>query len=262
MDLNLRVGITFIGYECMELMPRSLMPWFQIRADPSLIPGIKSLKISLSHGCFEETAKLGFPIASTDGSADWMLKAEQEKEADKTIIYSSPMKEYEMWTGNYLWMKDEIDFLIMLNHDEMWTIEEIKKLFQFVNFNSQVDFYKVNFKNYCINEQTWVDNFINPRMWWVNRNGGLKGFWKDELVEYNDGTKDFQRSSVTIPMAFLFPKHLSWVGSKAYLQRKLNFQALRFGSCSYAWDEKNDCLMLNDAFYAHFGLPKPELHHD
>lgn len=262
MDLNLRVGITFIGYECMELMPRALEPWMRIRKDPLLVDGVKSLKISLSHGCFEETAKLGFPHYSTDGSHGWMLAMHNSGAVDNAIVYADPMKEYDMWTGNYSWMKDDIDMLIMLNHDEMWTLQDIQILFRYINFNPQVDYYKVNFKNYCINEQTWVSDFIVPRMWWVKRNGGLKGFYKDELVEYNDGSRDFQRSWSMVPQNLLFPKHLTWVGSKAYLQRKLHFQALRFGSCSYTWDEKNDCLALNDDFYAKFGVPKPQLNHD
>jgi hypothetical protein len=170
------------------------------------------------------------------------------------------MKEYDMWSGNYHWMQKDIDFLVMLNHDEIWTIEEIQKLFWFINFNPFVDYYKINFKNYCIDERTWVSDFIVPRMWWVNRHSGLKGFYKDELVEYNDGSKDHDRAFAIVPT--IFPKHYSWVGSKAYLQRKLNFQALRFGSCSYAWDEEKDCLKLNDDFYTKFRLPKPELRHD
>jgi hypothetical protein len=181
---------------------------------------------------------------------------------DYCIIYADPMKEYDMWTGNFTMLQDDIDLLIMLNHDEMWTMDEIQKLFTFIRFNPWVDFYKINFKNYCINEQTWVDDFIAPRMWWVDRHMGLKGFYKDELVEYKDGSKDFQAASVVVPQSCIFPKHLSWVGSKAYLQRKLNFQALRFGSCSYAWDNEKDCLKLNEDFYSKFTIPKPQLHHE
>lgn len=259
---KIRVGITFIGYECMELMPKALEPWFQIRNDSSLVPEIKDLWISLSHGCFEETAKLGFPILSTDGSAEWMKKAFDDGKIDNVIIYPNPMKEFDMWTGNYLDIRNGIDLLIMINHDEMWTIEEIRRLFIFINFNPLADYYKINFKNYCIDEKTWVDDFIVPRVWWVNRNKKLKGFYKDELVEYEDGKKDFQCSFAVAPQTFLFPKHFSWVGSESYLKRKLNFQALRFGSCSYSWDEKNNKLQLNEDFYAKMRIPKPTLHHE
>lgn len=256
---KLKVGITFIGYECSELMPRALAPWQEIRKNGG-VDEIESLVISLSHGCFEETAKLNFPILSTDGSAEWMKNTAIAGDADNSLIYPNPMKEYDMWSGNYQFFKDKVDFMVMLNHDEIWTLDEIKKLFKYIAFNPWVDYYKVNFKNYCINESTWVSNFIVPRMWWTKRHGGLKRFYQDELVEYNDGLKDVHCSHAVVPG--IFPKHLSWVGSKAYLQRKLAFQALRFGSCSYAWDDKNDCLMLNDDFHAKFGVPKPILNHD
>lgn len=261
MDNKLKVGITFIGYECMELMPRALAPWLDIRKNGG-VDEIQSLEISLTHGCFEETAKLGFPIKSTDSSHVWMLGSFADGLVDNVIVHETPQKEYDMWTGNYLFFKDRIDLLIMLNHDEMWTPDEIQKLFKFFAFNPLTDYYKVNFKNYCIDEQTWVDDFIVPRMWWVNRNGGLKGFYKDELVEYNDGKKDYQCSFASIPKFLLFPKHLTWVGSESYLKRKLHFQALRFGTCSYAWDAANNRLMLNEEFYTKFGIPKPQLYHD
>jgi hypothetical protein len=46
------------------------------------------------------------------------------------------------------------------------------------------------------------------------------------------------------------------------LKRKLNFQSLRYGVCSYAWDEDNDKLKLNEEFYSKFNLPKPVLNKD
>ena len=73
-NTNMNIGITFIGYECMDLMPQALQPWMDLRKNPSLVEGIDSVFISLSHGCFEETAQLGFPILSTDGSHAWMMK--------------------------------------------------------------------------------------------------------------------------------------------------------------------------------------------
>lgn len=256
---KLKVGITFIGYECMELMPKALEPWINIRKNGG-IDEIESLTISLSHGCFEETAKLGFPIHSTDKSHEWMKLQYSKGNVDNVIIYESPMKEYDMWSGNYNFFKEKVDFMVMLNHDEMWTIEEIQALFKYIYFNPLVDYYKVNFKNYCINENTWVSDFIVPRMWWTKKNEGLYRFYQDELVEYHNGKRDFQCSNSIIPG--IFPKHLSWVGSKEYLKRKLAFQLLRFKTCSYAWDEVNDCLKLNEDFYTKFNIPKPTLNYD
>ena len=67
---------------------------------------------------------------------------------------------------------------------------------------------------------------------------------------------------MVVPKNLIFPKHYSWVGTSDYLKRKLEFQRLRFGICSYSWDQVNDKLQLNDEFYNKFNVPKPTLNKD
>jgi len=260
----MKIGISTIGYESKDLISKCFNSWNKIKQDKTLIPEITDLKICFSHGCFEETANLGFPIYSTDGSCELLEEQKHKGVIDDLIIYDTPQKEYDMWTKNFLKLKENynIDILIMVNVDEIWDVDEIKNLIKFVSENDLVDFFKINFKNYCIDYNTWVDDFIVPRVWFVNKNNGLKGFYKDDLVEYNDGKKDFEKSNVTVPKNLLFPKHYSWVGSKEYLQRKLKFQALRYGTCSYTWSETNNKLELNEDFYLKFGVTKPILNKD
>jgi hypothetical protein len=259
----MKIGISSIAYESKDLLSKCFTPWNTIKNDKSIIPDITDIKICFSHGCFEETHALGFPIYSTDGTVELAKDLHQSKQIDDLIIYETPQKEYDMWTNNFLKLKEHnIDLLIMVNVDEIWEIEEIKKMFNFIKNNNLVDYFKVNFKNYCIDYSTWVDDFVVPRIWFVNKNNGLKRFYQDELVEYNNGKKDINCSHLAIPRTLIFPKHYSWVGSKEYLQRKLNFQSLRFGTCSYSWDEKNDKLQLNDEFYKKFNINKPKLNID
>jgi len=256
----MKIGISSIGYESKELLSKCFVPWNEIRQNKQIIPEITDLKICFSHGCFEETHALGFPMYSTDGTIELAKNLKLNGQIDELIIYDTPQKENEMWTNNFLKLKEsDIDLLIMVNVDEIWEIEEIKKLIKFVQDNTLVTYFKVNFKNYCIDYNTWVDDFIVPRVWFVNKNNGLKRFYKEELVEYNNGQRDVNCSNLTVPNILVFPKHYSWVGTKEYLQRKLNFQALRFGSCSYTWDEVNDKLQLNDDFYSKFNIKKPKL---
>jgi hypothetical protein len=256
----MKIGISSIVYESRELLEKCFLPWNEIKKDKNLIPEITDIKICLGHGCFEETFALGFPILSSDDTCEVAKDLKEKGEIDELIIYDTPQKEYDMWTNNFLKLKElDIDLLIMVNVDEIWTVDEIKKLIKFVKSNDLVDYFKVNFKNYCIDYNTWVDDFIVPRVWFVNKNQGLKRFYQDELVEYNNGNKDINCSHLNVPNTLIFPKHYSWVGSKEYLQRKLKFQALRFGICSYSWDDKNDKLQLNDEFYLKFNLQKPAL---
>jgi len=259
----MKIGITCIGYESKDLLEKCFVPWNQIKKDKTLIPEVESIRICFAHGCFEETHKLGFPIYSTDGTHELAKEMYDKSLIDDLIIYDTPQKEYVMWTNNLLKLKEsEIDLLIMVNIDEIWELEEIKKLIKYVKNNELVDYFKINFKNYCIDYKTWVDDFIVPRVWFVNKNKGLKRFYQDELVEYEDGSRDVNRSYMTVPKHLIFPKHYSWVGTNDYLKRKLEFQRLRFGICSYSWDQVNDKLQLNDEFYNKFSLPKPSLNKD
>lgn len=260
----MKIGISTIGYESKELIEQCFISWYKIKKDLSLVPQITDLKICFGHGCFEETAALGFPIYSTDGTCELINQQKDSGIIDDLIIYDTPQKEYDMWTNNFLLLKKKynIDLLIMVNVDEIWSVDEITKLMKFVSSNNLIDYFKVNFKNYCIDYMTWVDDFIVPRVWFVHKNGGLKRNYQDDLMEYENGKKDIECSHLLIPKNLISPKHYSWVGSKEYLQRKLKFQSLRYGTCSYIWDEQNNKLKLNDEFYLKFGIPKPILNKD
>jgi len=259
----MKIGISSIGYESKELLEKCFNAWNEIKNNKSLCPEITDIKICFGHGCFEETYKLGFPLYSTDGTVELAKEMKLKGKIDELIIYDEPQKEFQMWTNNLIKLKEHnIDLLIMVNVDEIWDIEEIKNLIKFIKRNELVDYFKVNFKNYCVNYKTWVDDFIVPRAWFVNKNSGLKRFYQDDLVEYNNEKRDVSASFLIVPRALIFPKHYSWVGSNEYLQRKLNFQVLRYGRCSYSWDDKNNCLQLNELFYKQYGLPKPTLNYD
>jgi hypothetical protein len=259
----MKIGVSCIGYESKDLLEKCLSPWNQVKTDKSLIPEIESLKICFSHGCFEETHQLGFPIYSTDKTHELSKEMQERSIIDDLIIYDTPQKEYEMWTNNFTALKKhDIDLLIMVNVDEIWDINEIKNMIKYVKNNDLVYYFKVNFKNYCIDYSTWVDNFIVPRIWFTKKEPKLKSFYKDDLVDFEDGSQDVNRSFLTIPKNLIFPKHYSWVGSEDYLKRKLNFQSLRYGTCSYSWDRTNNKLQLNDEFYNKFNMQKPSLNKD
>lgn len=253
----MKIGISTIGYNSYDLLNKCYNSWNSLK-------DTFDIKITFAHGCFAETHQLGYPILSDDNTHILAQELQDKKIIDNFRLYEIPQLENNMWTQNYIDLKNmfNIDLLIMVNVDEIWEIEEIKSLLNFISNNKDKDYFKVNFKNYCINYKTWVDDFIVPRIWFVNKNEGLKKFYRDELVEYNNGKKDIQCKDIIIPKDIIFPKHYSWVGSKDYLQRKLKFQQLRWGVCSYAWDYHKDELCLNDNYYLAYNKTKPELNYD
>ena len=83
----MKIGISCIGYESKDLLEKCFASWNQIKTDKNLIPEIESLKICFSHGCFEETHKLGFPIYSTDKTHELAKKMQDISLIDDLIIY-------------------------------------------------------------------------------------------------------------------------------------------------------------------------------
>lgn len=253
----MKIGISTIGYNSYDLLNKCYSSW-------NTLKDIYDIKICFSHGCFIETHQLGYPILSEDNTHVLAKEMTDKGIIDYFRLYETPQLENDMWTQNFVDLKKifDIDLLIMVNIDEIWETHEIKTLVNFIKDNQDTDYFKINFKNYCIDYSTWVDDFIVPRAWFVNKNNGLKRFYRDELVEYNNGKKDIQSIDKIVPKTMVFPKHYSWVGSKEYLQRKLRFQQLRWGVCSYAWDYTADKLCLNDNYYTSYKKQKPKLNYD
>lgn len=257
----LRIGISAIGYECAEHLAKVLEPWLFLRK--ATVTRYEFF-ISVSHGVFPETHSLGFPIHSTDGTIARLSERLAEKEIDNLIITEKPTYERDLrnHTLPYLFDKN-IDILWLLDlQDEIYSVKEILNTLEFVE-NNPTDWFKINFKNYVFDEYTYVNDFIAPRIWRTKTaHGEVAGFYYDNEIMYSNGMTQSDYVGLTIPREIAFPRHLSWVGSKSYLERKINFQKVHYGQCSYRWDAQNGRLAFDDAYYAKNGLVKPTLFHD
>lgn len=257
----MKIGITSIGYNCKEHLEKVFEPWQKIKE--GALGNEVEVFISTAHACFIETYQCGYPNDSTDGTIEAFKRLRGKNVIDNLIKFDGPDYEFNVWNSNlpFLFNK-KIDLLFMLNMDEVWEVEEIKKLLSIINQNLEADYFKINFKNYVFDYNTYVDNFIVPRVWKTDRHGGIKRFHFDDELTFKNGTVDKQALCKTIDKSDIFPKHYSWVGSKDYLQRKLKFQKEHYKLCSYSWDDGKDCLVFNDKYYEMFNKPKPMLYND
>jgi hypothetical protein len=253
----MRVGVSAIGYECKEHLAKVLGPW-------SLLHDLAEVFISVSHGVFPETASLGFPIYSTDGTCDKLLQLKKNGVLDNVIITDSPTLEKDLRniTLPYLF-EQNIDFLVLLDlQDELYTIQELENIFKFIYSNEEYDWFKVNFKNYVFDDKTYVDDFVAPRIWRMDRNEGVGGFYYDNEIVYRNGKTQGECPNIVFPRSVCFPRHLSWVGSKEYLCRKIRFQHVHYGHCSYMWDESKNALAFDPNYYKMVNKSLPALYKD
>jgi hypothetical protein len=233
----MKIGISAIGYECAEHLDTVLKPWINCKKLCNEQSGDQFI-ISASHGVFPETNKLGFPIYSTDGTIEKLQNYEKNNDLDYFQITNSPTFEKDLRniTLQYLFHQ-EIDILWLLDlQDEIYTEAQIYNILNYVE-NNEADWFKINFKNYIFDNNSYVDDFIAPRIWKNYTNNGINCFYYDNEILFNNGLKAQDVKNITIPKDIAFIKHLSWVGSKDYLKRKINFQKIHYGLCSYKWNE-------------------------
>jgi hypothetical protein len=181
------------------------------------------------------------------------------KEANDSFVRNEPLK--------YL-LSQNVDYIWLLDGDEFYSSQDIENIKNFVKSNEFISYFKINFKNYFNDEQHWVDGFCPPRIFKVNtKNLKLDSFYFENDLYYADESKnltDYKNlSHLEIPKNKAHIKHYSWCGSKDFLKNKIKYQNLRYnGICSYAWDESNDCLKLNEDFYQKYNISKPLIYSD
>jgi hypothetical protein len=166
------------------------------------------------------------------------------------------------------------DVFAIWDGDEHPSIEQIENIIKFVNLNPWQTWFKLSYKNYVFDENTYlVDRFQPPRIFRVTSNGyTLKDFYFDNDVRYEGfvaGAGGFENKVLSykdlpnkvIPPAWSDIKHLSWLSNESS-KRKVAYQMAHFGQCSYKWDEVNDKLAFNEEYFAKLGLPIPEVASD
>lgn len=256
----MKIGISAIGYNCKEHLDKVIRPWIDYKKSN---PG--QLFISIVHGVFPEVYQIGdCPIFSEDGTIESLQEYKNLGEIDFFQVLSEPT--YEKDIRNYTLknlFKHDIDLLWLLDlQDEIYDPKEILRILDFIDKNKEVDWFKINFKNYIIKPGCYIDDFIAPRIWRTKIYGGIQGFYYDNDIIYNDNRKAVELPNLIIPREIAFPKHYSWIGSPEYLKRKIEFQRRHYTHCSYCWNEAKNSLDFDMNYYIMNGKSIPKVYHD
>lgn len=265
------IFVSAIGYNCEEHLQKVLSCFLMLKGIFSRVD--KKVTISVAHGVFPEVHELGYSVHSSDKTEellriykeeDMILMSGEDVSIDSLFIAKEPMLEKDLRNATLKGFDlNQYDFLWLLDlQDEIYSLENITKILAFIHKNEFLDWFKVSFKNYVINDKTWIDGFTPPRIWRTKIHGGIEGFYYDNDIKYKDGSLANNLPSITIPASVAFVPHLSWVGTPEYLKRKIEFQKKHYLSCSYEWDEENNRLKFNKDYFVKNNIPFPELHSD
>jgi hypothetical protein len=249
----MKIGVLATGWDCAEYFNQVLEPWLQYREKHD------DLIISAASGQFREYENS--PQANI-ATKELMLHAFNTKKIDYVAF---PIGDFdEAGIRNIALsplLQEKVDYIILLDFDEIYTLEQIEKIFQFVEQNPFTAWFKINFKNYVGDKNHYVADFSPPRIFKAEN---LAEFYYDNDINYYiDGGKVSYKnfSSLQVPRNQAFVKHYSWCGSPERLKSKIDYQLKHFnGICSYKWNNKKNKIELDLDFYKKYKLPVPQIY--
>jgi hypothetical protein len=257
-SLDVKIGISGIGYQCAEHLSAVLGPWLDLRSKSK-----HEIYISLAYGVFPEVYSLSqLNPDRPDGSLASLREFLSQKKIDALFVSPVPKYEWDLRTCTLPFLQQrQIDLLWLLDlQDEIYSVDEIHRIAGFIENHPEAVWFKVNFKNYAFASDCYIEEFIAPRIWRARIPAAIQCFHYDNSVTYEHGQKQEGLPNLAIPRSVAFPKHLSWVGSPEYLKRKIKFQYLHYGTCSYRWDEESDSLQFNEDYYRRAGKQVPTVY--
>jgi hypothetical protein len=157
--------------------------------------------------------------------------------------------------------KQDCDLLVYLDGDEIYTEAQIISILDFIQDNPEFDQYGICFKNYTIEDDLFLNNFIRKSIYWMKRYGGINRFYFDSDFIYNDPNSIYTNTTV-IPREVAFVDHYSWLSDDPRTRSKIKYQNTRYVGpnsdipenlrCGFVWDEEKDKLNFNKDFWDHF----------
>lgn len=160
--------------------------------------------------------------------------------------------------------KENVDSFVLLDSDEFYIKEEIDNIKSFVQRDSFITWFSINFKNLVFDGDHYIDGFCPPRIFRAKSSNGFRikrVYWDNDICyeDTNGNEIDYkQLSHKVIPKSLAFPLHETWLNNERS-RKKVNYQNSHFGHCGYKWNEQENKLEFNEEYYKKIGEQYPIL---
>lgn len=250
----MKYGIIFCAYNCASTVEKCLEPWKEIKNSQFVYScvSVPFLQYKDSNILEDNTVELVHAANVMDYHIT-KPKFIQETEARGLCL-------------QYL-ISQGCDIIIQVDGDELFILDNINNILDYVEKNPQAAWFKLSFKNYVFNENSYLEEPFTPaRIYRVNHTPFRLGkFYNDNNIGYIYGYGDGLTSeqlpfsdgvvkNKIIPKEIAWIKHITWLNNETS-KNKINYQKSRGWNCSYAWDEEKG-LIFNPEFYIGKSLPK------
>lgn len=260
----MKIGLLVCAYGTPEYFNRVLEPWLEYK-------DLNLLKIAVVHGQFLEHHLNGYE----DNDYETQKLIKEQSNLDYTYFqndYDSNnikifQKEADIRNkGLQYLLSQECDLIWLLDLDEIYNIEEIKKTVDFVKLENLIPWFSIEFKNLVFSEKTYINGFKPPRIFRTNINSlKLNRFYWDNDIIYGVPLANYevdykQLSNLTIPKKICNPLHFTWLNNELS-KKKIEYQEKHFSNgagCSFKWGING--LEWNDTFFRKTGQTIPVLY--
>ncbi len=246
-----KIGLLFTAYNCENYINSCLDPWIKLKEK-------HNIKIAANSGMFSDYKDLGFENKNqgtldklNQYKFDYFIKTDDQNLLDEDSSRNKCL--------NYLINEQNCDLIWILDADEIYKELEIENIINYVNKNDAL-YYSVNFKNYLFTKD-YSSDYLPPRIFWTNKNSGIKKFHFDNHITYNDNSVSEVFPHHEIPKDVAYVDHYSWLAEDSRTKEKIIYQNKRFAGeenakCAFVWDNNYNCLLFNEYFYQKRNLQK------
>jgi hypothetical protein len=260
-----KIGILYTSYGMPEYIDKSLEGWIQAKKEKS---GGDEFIISAVSVQFAEYR--GQP--RDEVSPTLLANKLKSGEIDALTIapeYISETSARNLSLQSLLY--EGCTLIMIVDGDEFYSVEQIKKIFNFVNLDRFVSWFSISYKNYVFTEKQYLaEPFAPPRIFRVKTNGyELRELYHDNDFSFSGSIvqngkienktisyKDLP--SKVIPKTLVFVPHLTWLSNEKS-RLKVKYQESRGWECSYQWNYDLNRLEFNQEYYRRHGKAIPEV---
>lgn len=267
----MKIGIIYCCYGNPEYIDDCLKPWIEAKKSHDIL-------IAAVHGQFKEYHDLGIEdndeetkkILANKFEIDYLYVQNDFSRIGKEEFLPVPswektvyQTEAEIRDKGLQWLlKQNCDYIWLLDNDEFYTIEQINKIIEYIGKERFITWFSIPFRNYIFDGKQWINGFCPPRVFSTNSMGRkLHSFFWDNDVNYtSDGRQTYSYKTLankSIPRNILEIKHLTWLHSNGKL--KYEYQMKHFGHCGYKWNYDTNELEINKEFYIKNNMTLPKI---
>tara|TARA_R100000234_G_scaffold91214_1_gene59380 strand:- start:13850 stop:14893 length:1044 start_codon:yes stop_codon:yes gene_type:complete len=254
-----KIGILFSAYNCAAYIDECLEPWLKLKKELNLILAATNGRYILS------------PEEPDDMKGSHSLLKLLGKNLDFLLHSCGENRWSEEQGRNYMLyylLDQKVDLIWVIDCDEIYTEKDIYNILSYIKENPEPDCYKLFYKNYCIKHPYWIDDdFTKFSIYWTNRREGIKTFYFDCDIQYNNG--DNLNSLSQNNIGFInkntaFIDHYSWIQDDPRVKDKIHNQNIKYAGeqdakCAYIVDAQ-DNLMISETFFKKRNMQLPHIH--